>query len=141
MAKGKNVVKFLNRKIKTETAVIILLYAIAIIVSLTLYTINRSLYKKEKLYSAEEGTDYIINLKDRDVIYKDNIEASLDINDYKKENSYKIIIKLNNNVIIESENLDKENKFNIKLDKEGKKELDITIYVNNEKKYNKIFYI
>lgn len=141
MAKGKNVVEILNRKIKTEKALIILLYAIAIITSLTLYTINKALSNKEKQKGSGNDTDYIIDIIDNTVIYQDNFDFNLRINNFESKNNYKIVIDLNNNNVIEQEILDKQNKFHLKLNEEGKYEVSISIFKENEINFNKILNI
>lgn len=130
--------------IKTLKLLGISIFLLGVLVSIVQYTINKSKSNEDNQNIAVDNTDYTINLNDGSVIYEDTVELNFTINSFKEEINYKIIIKINNETIIEQENIDRENRFTIELKSEGCKEFNIIIYQNDEEKANlrrTIYYI
>src|SRR5699024_271747 len=85
----------------------------------------------EEIQDSSSG-DYSIDLKDNIVIYENNIMFNMSINNFSNENKYKVTIKVNNEVIDESYELYAENTFQINFKEEGKENIAIIVYKNDE---------
>lgn len=91
-----------------------------------------------------DGVIYSIDLQDKSIIYENSFDINVKIENFDKDSVYKIIIKLDNKEIID-ESIDNKGKdIKVKLDSEGKKEVNIIIYKNNVENINltrTIYYI
>ncbi len=91
-----------------------------------------------------DGIIYSIDLEDKGIIYENSFDINLKIENFDEDSAYKLIIKLDNEEMI-NEGIDKKEKnIKVKLDSEGKKEVNIIIYKNNIENINltrTIYYI
>ena len=97
--------------------------------------------KKIKVYNifelyqtVSEEIIYTIELNTKEVIYNNEINGYISIENYNSENSYMAKIFLDETLKEEIELKKVKNQFKILERDEGKKELKIYIYMNNEKK-------
>lgn len=97
--------------------------------------------KKIKVYNifelyqtVSEEIIYTIELTTKEVIYNNEINGYISIENYNSENSYMAKIFLDETLKEEIELKKVKNQFKILESDEGKKELKIYIYMNNEKK-------
>ena len=131
--------KKFNKIIRTIKLLAIFIFILGILISIVQYTINKSKSIREKQNSVNGDSDYIINLEDNMVVYQNNLDINLKIKDFQIENNYKIIIKINEHILIEQDILEDNCTYNINLTDEGKKIICILIYKANEENYNKSF--
>ena len=133
-----------NKIIKTFKLIGISIFLLAILISIIQYTLNKEKSENENNNTANTDENFIINLNDKEIIYTNILDVNLKIKDYEDNSNYKVSISIDKNNIFNQENLTQDNTFSIELGTEGKKEINIVIYLNNEEKFNKnmtIYYI
>lgn len=136
--------KKFNKIIKTFEILAILIFLLGVLISIVQYTMNKSKSLEENQKGVNGDSNYIIDLEDNTVIFQNSLKVNLNIKDFEEDSIYKIIIKLNDEIIIEQENIDAQDTFGIQITNEGAKDINITIYKNNEEKANfnkKVFYV
>lgn len=130
-----------NKIFHTLKLIGILLIFLAILISIVQYRINSSKSNQEEQKMSSEDNEYSINLKDNEIVFDKELQIILKIINYSDDNENMIDIKLNGEKIVNNERLEKENSINVSLNEEGKNELNIIIYLNNEEVRNKIINI
>lgn len=133
-----------NRIVRTLKMIGISVIILAILVSIAQYVINKSMINEENQNLSSESSDYEINVKNNTVVYKDNIKINISIKNYEAKCQYKLKIDIDGTEIIQTDQMENDNTFNINFNKEGKKEISITIFKDDAINYNNnlnIFYI
>ncbi len=106
---------------------------------------NKKLVNILELYKIiNENVIYSTDLEDNKVIYENLFDINFNIDNFNNDSKYEALIKLNNEEIISTTDINNENSFKIELGAEGKKEINIIIYKNNEEKVNfvkNVYYI
>ena len=133
-----------NRIIKTIEILAIAIFLLGVLISIVYFINSRSKSMEENQNTSNEDINYVINLENNTIIYENNFELILNINNFEEGSSYKVLVNIDNEKIIETEEVYRENKYNIELKDEGKKEIELIIYKNNEQIKNiqlTIYYI
>lgn len=145
MTKRKKKCKFqLNKKILIIVIPIIIAILIVGIYALQAqYTTKSiSLNKSDEIRNSP-NPNYIVNLENDSIVYTNNLDIDLSINNFEEEASYRAIIKVNDKTMLEKE-IQNQNNFSIDLENEGSKNINIIVYKDTEESYNntfKIYYI
>lgn len=146
---NKKIKKYKKKADKIKNTVIAIgvsIFLLGILISIVYFQLNKSkASKKELLISNEDGTlSYSIDLLDNTVCYEDNVDLNLNIVDWDKENRYKISINVDEDSVI-NENINNEKSyFRVALNGEGKKKINLIIYINEKEKSNitiNVYYI
>ena len=133
-----------NRIVKTIEIIAIAVFLLGVLISIIYFINSRSKSLEENPNSSNGDGDYVINLENNTIVYENHFELTLDINNFEEESLYQVLISIDNDTIIETQEVYRENKYNIELTDEGKKEININIYKDNEKIKNiqlTIYYI
>lgn len=133
-----------NKIIKSIQILGILIFLLGVLTSIVQYVINKSEITQENQKASAESFNYNIDLEDNTIIYQDKIDINLSIADFSEENNYKVMIKMNDEIVLEKADISKQNTINIDLKNEGAKKLNVIIYKNEQEEFNKtltIYYI
>ncbi len=136
--------KKFNKLIKTIKLLGISIFFLGVLISIVQYTINKSKSSQEEQNIDSQSTNYSIDLQENAIVYQNNFDMNLNINEFEEQSNYKIIIKCNDEIVIEQDITNQQTNYNIKMNYEGAQNIAITIYKNNEENYNKIvkiFYV
>ncbi len=139
--KVEEYVKKYNRIIKTLITLAIAIFLLGVLISIVQYLINKSQSNEEPQNIANGDGIYTTDIKENSIFYTDSFDMNLKINDFDTTSNYNILININNENIINENIVNSENKFNITLKEEGKKELNIILTKNEKEMANDKFYI
>ena len=127
-----------DRISKTITTIGILIFLLAILISIIYYGMKKakSIDENQTIYSEDGTLKYSIDLKDNTVLYEKNCGFNLNIEDFDINEKYKIVILVNDDRVIDQDIVEANNYLTIELAQEGKKNLNIIMYINEEEKSN-----
>lgn len=141
---NKNLEKYekkFNKLIKTFEIIGISILLLGILISIIYYAMNKSKSLEENQKGNIDNANYTVSLEDKTVIYQNSMDINISIKNFEEQKKYKIIIEINENIVIEQENINSENDFTIDLVDEGSKNINIMIYENDQENYNKSFVV
>lgn len=133
-----------NKIVKTIKLIGISIFLLGVLISIVQYTMNKAKSEQENQNASTGNEKYTIDLANDTVIYQNILQLNLGINEFEENSDYKLEISINNEKLIEQNILERENSINIQLEEEGKKDVDIVLYKNNEIDFDKtlaVYYI
>lgn len=134
----------LNKIINTIILLGICIFLLSILISIIKYNMNKSRPIHEEQKISNNSLNYNIDLEDRKVIYKDRFDINIEIKNMEEKAEYSALIKVDDKNIINKEKIYIQSKFNVYLESEGMKNIDVKIFKNEEEVacFNKrIYYI
>ncbi len=139
MSKRKNRLQK-KRLIKIIVLLMILISILCIIIIVVQNKVTRwNLTEKNR--NSNENPNYIIDLANNIIIYESSLEINLNIQNFQENSNYSIIIRMNDDTVIEKERINSQEKFNIQLKTEGEKIINIDIRRDDEEDYNNYYTI
>ena len=133
-----------NKINRTIIALGISIFLLGLVISIVIYSIKQREANIENQETTGESLEYYISLENNMLIFQNSIDIDIGIEHFVDNSNYKIIIKLGNDNIIEKTDIKKDNRFNIKLEDEGEKKINIIICKNEKEDFNTswdIYYI
>ena len=137
-------IKKISRKKKIiSLCIALLILVVFLIVILLVITRHTSrMFELNKVNRSENSinSNFVINLVDNDIVHNKDLKIDININNFEEESVYKVEIRINNIIKVEEE-INSQNTFNVDLENEGSKDINILIYKNAEENYNNMFKI
>lgn len=132
-----------NRILKTLIVIPILIFVLGILISIINFTMRIQKSEQDNLENFEE-IGFTTNIEKDSVYYENNININLNINNYKTESTYSIIVLVNEEKNLEERDCKEQNILTITTNDEGEKDIKIILYENDVEKYQettKIYFV
>ena len=134
-----------NKVIRNFILFCIVAFLLGVLLSIKYHEINIIDNSKFNKFTSIDGNlVYYVNLNENATLYENNIDININIENFNEDFQYQIYINVDGKNIINEIANNNSNHYNIPLDSEGEKEINVIIYVNNIEKSNetiKIYYV